>query len=165
MLLSEHLWDAPRPDAVDEGHPCDALPSSVAARELDALRGAIAALSVASASHGTGHDASPMRGTESRIATLVAHLHAYHHALMEELTALKTEGRSARARAVLREHVSFVLNGLVADLRAQRTELRSHGEVRPVLQKTWCLALATSVAIEHLADDLARFHEQPRAAR
>jgi hypothetical protein len=166
MLLSEHYRGAASPDCVDEPSGAAAAERpSPAAQALAEVREAIAALSAAASVHGP--DPSDPREPALVVcaASLSARLASYQGALEVELTHHPAGERLARTRTVLRQHVAFALRGLIADLDALRAELRCHGEVAPVLRKTWCLALATSVAVEHLADDLARFRARSEGGR
>jgi hypothetical protein len=162
MLLSEHFRGAVSADCLDEPSGAVAVERpSPAVQALAEVRGALASLSAAAAVHGPKPSDPGEPAIAALSSSLAGRLAAYQGALERELTHHAAEGRSARARAVLRQHVAFALRGLILDLEELRRELRRHGEVAPVLRKTWCLALATSVAVEHLAADVARFRGRP----
>jgi hypothetical protein len=166
MLLSEHFRDPARADCVDEPSGAGADEGrSPAAQALAEVREAIAALSAAASARGAGRPDPHEPAVVMPASRLSARLAAYQAALEVELAHQAAGARSARARAVLRQHVAFALRGLIADLDALLSELRRHGEVASALRKAWCVALATSVAVDHLADDLARFVAHPGGQR
>ncbi|MFM2415775.1 MAG: hypothetical protein RL385_498 [Pseudomonadota bacterium] len=93
----------------------------------------------------------------ARLCGVVGRLNDYKWTLARELERTHSGSKVSRGRMLFRQHITFSLGELAEQTERQADEWRSGCNPQPLLRKTCSLALALGVAIDHIAEDVARF--------